>query len=178
MGDNSDSDNSDEWGMHELVIPSKCDATADDDEVVHGKNNNYEGEGEADDYWAVEASNTKEKKKDDESKTEQRRQQLDEGGTEGGEPMIIVDMTQINPDIHSKFDRNSVNNPEEASALRKIIENNYEEYSTSPAYLSEGTVIPCGTSVWRDALIELRNDRKGHYFIPIFCTKKKELERK
>jgi len=172
MGDNSDSD--DEWGMEELVIPSEDDATADDDEVVHGKNSNTNNEGEGDDYWAVEASsNTKEQKKD-ESKNEQPRQHLAGGGIENDKPMVIVDMTQINPDIHSKFDRNSVNNPIEASALRKKIENNYEEYSTSPEYLSEGTVIPCGSSVWRDALIELRNNRKGHYFIPIFCTKKKE----
>ena len=150
-----DSIDSDEWGAEELVIPTDgLKANADD-------NNSDNGPG--DDYWEVE----KTVQKDSETK------ESDQKSAEGGEPMIIVDITQMNPDIHSKFDRNSVNKPEEASALRKKIEKNYDEYAFSSDLLSEGTIIPCGTSVWRGALVRLRDDRPGHYFVPIFPPKAK-----
>ena len=84
-----------------------------------------------------------------------------------GEPMILVDLTQLTDDrIHSRFDRNSVNDPEAVSTWRKTIQ--YEEYSKKSDLLANGTVIPCGSSVWRAALVRLRDERKGHYFVPIF----------
>ena len=151
----SDSIDSDEWGAEELVIPPNgLNVNVDN-------NNNDDGPGDG--YWEVE----KTVKKDDETK------ECNQESSEGGEPMIIADITQMNPDIHSKFDRNSVNKPEEASVLRKKIEKNYNEYAFSSELLSEGTIIPCGTSVLRDALVRLRDDRPGHYFVPIFAPKTK-----
>ena len=174
-----DSDDSDGWGMEELVIPSANNNDADE---VDDDNNKKNDDGT--DYWAVDTTSTNNQDDDMDSNNKKEAQQKqnnagggsdndnDNGGGGGGEPMIIVDITQINSNIHSKFDRNSVNNPEEASKLRKKFECNYDEYATANAnaneLISNGTVIPCGSSVWKDALIQLRNDRPGHYFVPIF----------
>jgi hypothetical protein len=171
----SDSDDSDEWGMEELVIPTSSDVQQKGADEVDDNNKNDDGN----DYWAVEVISSSNNKVDDDDNDSnnknkaqlQQQQSNNNSGADdgGGEPMIIVDITQINPDIHSKFDRNSVNNPEEASTMRKKIECNYDEYAlSSNELISDGTVIPCGSSVWRDALIQLRNDRPGHYFVPIF----------
>ena len=178
----SDSDDSDGWGMEELVIPSaNNNDTADE---VDDDNNKKNDDGT--DYWAVDTTSTNNQNDDKDSNNENEAQQKqnnagggsnndNDNGDGSGEPMIIVDITQINSNIHSKFDRNSVNNPEEASKLRKKIECNYDEYATATAnaneLISNGTVIPCGSSVWKDALIQLRNDRPGHYFVPIFKKK-------
>lgn len=154
-----DSVDSDEWGVEELVIPP-------DGQKADVDNNGKDDENDlGDDYWEVEKP-VKPVQQDTESNEEQQ-------AAEGGEPMIIVDITHMDPNIHSKFDRNSVNQPEEASALRKKIEKNYKDYAFSNELLAEGTIVPCGTSVWRDALVRLRDDRPGHYFVPIFAPNTK-----
>uniref|UniRef100_A0A7S4APD1 Uncharacterized protein n=1 Tax=Pseudo-nitzschia australis TaxID=44445 RepID=A0A7S4APD1_9STRA len=164
-----DSDDSDEWGMEELVIPPKGEKFGVDknDNATQQKNDF------GDDFWKVEKSIDKEDPGNQGKQQDVGIETKEEEGDQGGEPMIIVDITQMNPDIHSKFDRNSVNQPEQASVLRKKIEQNYEKYAFSNEYLSEGTIIPCGTSVWRGALVRLRDDRPGHYFVPIFKPKTK-----
>jgi hypothetical protein len=141
--------NSDEWGMEELIIPSKTSETQD-----NPKNNDNNED------WGVAIQPQKIKPKQDLKPKE-----------EGG-PMIIIDITQLDENVHSKFDRNSVNHPEAASAWRKKIEANYDTYSKDGKLLENGTVIPCGSSVWRDALLRLRDERSGHYFSPIFPPQK------
>lgn len=86
-------------------------------------------------------------------------------------PLILVDFTQIDQDIHCRFDRHSVSDSVAASALRKRIEASFDVYAKDAALLSAGTVIPCGASVWKDALVRLREERPGHYFCPIFPPK-------
>mmetsp|Transcript_32264 Transcript_32264/g.39689 ORF Transcript_32264/g.39689 Transcript_32264/m.39689 type:complete len:156 (-) Transcript_32264:2095-2562(-) len=91
-----------------------------------------------------------------------------------GEPMIIVNLTLLsNGTIHSKFDRNSVNDPDGARELRLKIEANYKDYARNPELAMNKTVIPAATNVWRDALVVLRNENEGHYFSPIFPPKLK-----
>jgi hypothetical protein len=153
MADNG-SDSSDEWGMEELVIPPQG-AIHTTDEAANEKGD--------DEYWAVEKpAEPAPPPKEENTKN-----------TNPGEPMIIVDITQIDAKIHSKFDRNSVNDSAGASAMRKKIETVYEQYARDASLLADGTVVPCGSSVWRDALVCLRDERPGHYFAPIFPPKKK-----
>ena len=152
MADDSDSD-SDEWGMEELVFPPKPAPEETGAEPNDG----------GDDFWAAEPKEEPISTSNDEIALEKPK----------GEPMIIVDITQIDINIHSKFDRNSVNDSAAASAMRKKIESDYEKYSRNSKLVAEGTIIPCGSSVWRDALVRLRDERPGHYFAPIFPSKQK-----
>jgi len=90
-----------------------------------------------------------------------------------GEPMIIVDMTQLsNEKIHSKFDPNAVNDPAAVKTLRLQIESQFDTYSKDTLLLADRTVIPCGSSIWKEALVTLRKEKDGHYFCPIFPPKK------
>lgn len=93
------------------------------------------------------------------------------------EPIIIVDMTTLSqrlslPEVHCQFDPNSVNDVVAVKALRQQIESNYDMYSKHMDYISERIIIPCGSSVYRSALIELRQERPGYFFYPIFPPKK------
>jgi hypothetical protein len=163
---NNDSD-SDEWGMEELVIPSldqppkgPASELIGDDGTV-GNNNSDD-----DDDWAVRRTTIDKKEIHDTSSNDSEPL-----SSSHGEAMIIVDFTQLDPNIHSRFDRASVNDSEGASVLRKQIESEYSRYATDAELLADGTVIPCGSSVWRAALVQLRDDRQGHYFVPIFPPK-------
>lgn len=150
----SDSDSSDEWGAAELPdipVPTK----------IHNQVAEKE-DGDADDGWS--------------HKLEPKAKTPPENPVETGEPMILVDMTLLTqnkslPIIHSRFDRNSVNDMEAVKRLRKTIEADYDTYARGVEYAGEGIVIPCGTSVWKEALSRLRNERLGHYFCPIFPPK-------
>lgn len=149
-----ESDGSDEWGMEELVIPTKK-------EPPHSEDKTKEGD---EDFW-----NTQEAPK---AVVAAPSQATPKPPPAVSTPMIIVDLTQIDANIHSKFDKNSVNDATAASALRKSIESDYNNYAKgSHELLSDGTVIPCGSTVWRDALVRLREERPGHYFAPIFPPK-------
>ena len=109
------------------------------------------------------------KVQDDET-TAQHPKSSSNQGNEEGEPMIIVDMTILsNSAIHNKFDKMSVNDSKAASDLRRKIESKYDTYAKDALLLADHrAVIPCGTTVWRDALVYLRNETPGHYFAPIF----------
>jgi len=163
MPDDSDSD---EWGMEELVIPAKADHT---NAATTDENNGDDGDGDG--YWTAEKKEQKDSSSQEET-TATSKPKPPKPAEEEGYPMIIVDITQMDATIHSKFDRNSVNDATAASALRKKLESNYERYAKDSNLLADGTVLPCGSTVWRDALVRLRDDRPGHYFAPIFPPKK------
>jgi hypothetical protein len=157
MADGEESDGSDEWGMEELVIPT-TDAEAQEDEFDEARK-------EDEDYWKVEPTKA-------EPAIGASKEEVPTKAVKESEPMIIVDVTKMNSNIHSKYDKNSVNDSAAASALRKKIESEYGTYSKDASLLSDGTVIPCGSTVWREALVRLRDERPGHYFAPIFPPKK------
>lgn len=168
---NDDDSDSDEWGMEELIIPApnKQGESKKGDED-HGDSIVNENTGGDDEYWNVEPTTSSTTNQDESSKDDPEKSNTDD---DGGEPMIIVDITQIDPTIHSKYDRNSVNDPTAASAIRKKIEGEYTNYARNNIMISDGTVIPCGSSVWNVALARLRDERPGHYFAPIFPPKKR-----
>ena len=85
--------------------------------------------------------------------------------------MTILSQRLSLSEIHCRFDPNSVNDVVAVKVLRQQIENQYHVYSKNMDYISERVVIPCGSSVYRPALIELRQERPGHYFYPIFPPK-------
>ena len=169
MSDDSD-DSDDEWGDvgDDLDIDAKlAESMAKAANVTDDDGKNSKSADDDEDFWKVEPKKptSPTPAKPDTSKKEP--------GSDGGEPMIIVDITQLDSNIHSKFDRNSVNDVEGASKLRKSIESNYQKYKTDSNLIANGTIIPCGSSVYRDALKRLRDEKQGHYFVPIFPPKQK-----
>uniref|UniRef100_A0A7S4HN14 Uncharacterized protein n=1 Tax=Odontella aurita TaxID=265563 RepID=A0A7S4HN14_9STRA len=169
MAEESSSDS--EWAVDDIPLPqskritASCASVNDEDwePSEAGNENSHYG----DEFWDkadVESSSFDDKKVESKQST----------ASDGGEPMIIVDMTNLSHEqLHSRFDKNSVNDSAAASELRKAVEGKYEEYAKNADLLAQGTIIPCGTTVWRMALVKLREDRPGHYFSPIFPPKKK-----
>ena len=145
------SSSDDEWGAAELDIPDrskKANQTQEHDEAA--------ADDDDDDEWMsktpASSSHTSSDAKDD----------------GGGKPMLLIDLTRLDPNIHNKFDKNGVSDSAAASALRKKIESQYEQYSNDAKLLADGTIVPCSTSVWRGAIQRMRDERPGHYFAPIF----------
>ena len=84
-------------------------------------------------------------------------------------PLILVNFTKLsNGAIHNKFDPNACNDPEAKSALAKQVSADYERYAKDAALLASGDVRASGTSCWRAALAELRKERPGQFFAPVF----------
>eukprot|EP00588_Corethron_pennatum_P012950 CAMPEP_0194282738 /NCGR_PEP_ID=MMETSP0169-20130528/23753_1 /TAXON_ID=218684 /ORGANISM="Corethron pennatum, Strain L29A3" /LENGTH=154 /DNA_ID=CAMNT_0039028141 /DNA_START=15 /DNA_END=476 /DNA_ORIENTATION=+ len=72
-----------------------------------------------------------------------------DGGNADGDAMIIADFTNLSDGaIHNRHDKNSVNDSEGASTLRKKIEGAYDTYRVDSGLLAVGTIRPCGSSVW------------------------------
>ena len=153
----SDSDDSDDWATEDLPdLPVKASSSPDAPPKP------------TDDEGGWEQKLPHETPSDSESTS-----------ADPGEPMIIVDMTSLSaqepgsPEIHSRFDRNSVNDPASAKTLRLKIEGDYNRYAKHTDFISAGIVIPCGSSVWRPALERLRREKEGHYLLAIFPPKQK-----
>jgi hypothetical protein len=164
MSVHQDSSEEDEWALEELALPTRSGNTA-------GLDGNDDTQKVDDSYWEEEAQEKKPQMNLSlpGSSSVEESVEKEQGG---GEPMILVDMTALSEGaIHSKFDRNSVNDSVAASNLRRRIEEDYTAYAKNGTFVAEGTVIPCGTTVWREALIQLRDERAGHYFAPIFPPK-------
>lgn len=165
MSVDQDSSDEDEWGVEELPLPTRSG-------ITDGLDGNDDNDKVDDSYWEHEAQEKKSQMKSSlpEPSSAEEIVKKEDGG---GEPMILVDMTALSEGaIHSKFDRNSVNDSAAASNLRRKIEEDYAAYAKNGSFVADGTVIPCGTTVWREALIQLRDEREGHYFAPIFPPKR------
>ena len=84
-------------------------------------------------------------------------------------PLILVNFTALSGGkIHNKFDPNACNDPEAKSALAKQIIADYDRYASDAELIASGDVRASGTSCWRAALAELRKERPGQFFAPVF----------
>ena len=172
MASNDDSDDdSDDWGAEELDLSALN--VKDDDKEDKKPNDNDDD----DEYWDKAPSQPppQEEEKQTKNNTQKTTTTTSKSKTnDDSHPMIIIDMTEISDGkIHNKHDRNSVNDSEAVSKLRKQIESKYETYAKDSSLLSSSVVIPCSSNVYRDALLRLRDEKPGHYFAPIFPPKKK-----
>jgi len=148
----SSSYDDDEWGAAELDIPDRSkegNQTQEHDDAAAAADDD-------DDEWMSKTPASSNKSSDAPE------------GDGGGKPMILIDLTRLNPKIHNKFDKDGVSDSAAASDLRKKIESQYEQYSNDAKLLADGTIVPCSTSVWRGAIQRMRDERPGHYFAPIF----------
>lgn len=154
----SESDDSDNWAMEELCVP--VEKTSSQSHVLNS-NAAADQNDDADEGWESKLQSTQ---------NERDVQQADEAAaTNESISLIIVDMTVLSGDvIHSKFDANAVNDPAAVKQLRLKLETEYDAYAKNTAYLANGTVVQCGSSVWRPALSRLRQEHPGHYFCAIF----------
>ena len=84
-------------------------------------------------------------------------------------PLILVNFTALSGGkIHNKFDPNACNDPEAKSALAKQISADYARYASDASLIASGDVRASGSSCWRAALAELRKERPGQFFAPVF----------
>lgn len=142
-------DDSDDWATEELDLSKPVEKPADEDD-------DYENDKDEEDWDMAPLPAATPKKETDDTKCARKE----------GSMMILVDLTHLNPDIHSRFDKQGVSDAQAASVLRKSLD--YATYSKHMELIAEGTVIPCGSSVWKEALSRLRDERPGHYVCPIF----------
>lgn len=174
---NENSDNSDEWDREDIpdfpTISSKI-AQIKQDDTVHDDIDD-------DDTWEAKLQSSSNASASLTSTTRKYGNQSVTKATSNddvvhdgvGESMIIVNMTMLsNGTIHSKFDIHSVNDPTAVKLLRATIEQSFTNYAKNLVYIQNKTIIPCGTSIWKDALAKLRKDnRNGDYYCPIFPPK-------
>lgn len=157
---------SDDWGTEELDL-SRWDGNSNDKCKVLGEEKSYGSlpatlpavdDDDDNEEWMTPLPKA--------SETSKAESQIPRDLSDNSFHMILVDLTRLDPNIHSRFDRNSVNDPVAVSSWRQKLE--YAQYSQDSTLLSDGTVIPCGSSVWREALSRLRQERPGHYLCPVF----------
>ena len=84
------------------------------------------------------------------------------------EPLILVDITALDPDVHNRHDKNAVNDVDKASTWRRTIEREYQKYSNDVGMIAAGTVRGCARGVYLAALQQLRDEVPGHYWVAVF----------
>jgi hypothetical protein len=180
---NSSEQQEDDWEAEEELPPLPNDELGSTNEMLERRIYQADDDEQEDDWAGIQEDNsaaadssywedsnlTMTQKVQDDETTQHSTSSSNQGQGNEGEPMVIVDMSILsNSAIHNKFDKMSVNDSKAASDLRRKIESKYDTYAKDALLLTDRAVIPCGTTVWRDALVYLRNETPGHYFAPMF----------
>eukprot|EP00873_Tetraselmis_striata_P019717 jgi/Tetstr1/439981/TSEL_003047.t1 len=84
-------------------------------------------------------------------------------------PLLLVDLTALSDGaLHNRFDKAGCNDADLKRQWIRKIEADYAKFELDTALISSGVVRSCGSSVWRDALVELRDAHPGHFWAPVF----------
>jgi hypothetical protein len=88
---------------------------------------------------------------------------------ENSKPMMLVDFTLLSGGtVHNKFDKNAVNDIDLKKKFTQEITRTITDEVKKAELVGSGVLHPCSTSVWKEALVTLRDANPGHYFGPIF----------
>jgi hypothetical protein len=83
-------------------------------------------------------------------------------------PVLIVDLTSLDPEVHNRADKHAVSDVAKASALRRKIEASYDTYANDASMKDAGTVRGSTRGKYTSELSELRDAHPGHYFCAAF----------
>ena len=81
-------------------------------------------------------------------------------------PVLLVDLTAIDPGVHNRADKHAVNDPSAASAMRRRIESEYAAFAAEHA--SDGVAVATTRGAHLAKLRSLRDETPGHYWVACF----------
>jgi len=81
-------------------------------------------------------------------------------------PVLLVDLTAIDPGVHNRADKHAVNDPSAASAMRRRIESEYAAFAAEHA--SDGVAVATTRGAHLAKLRSLRDEMPGHYWVACF----------
>jgi hypothetical protein len=81
-------------------------------------------------------------------------------------PVLLVDLTAIDPGVHNRADKHAVNDPSAASAMRRRIESEYAAFAAEHA--SDGVAVATTRGAHLAKLRSLRDETPGHYWVAGF----------
>ena len=83
-------------------------------------------------------------------------------------PVLLVNLTALDPEVHNRADKHAVSDVARASALRKKIEAAYDTYAGDAAMKVAGTVRASTRGTYLATLRSLRDEEAGAYFCACF----------
>ena len=84
------------------------------------------------------------------------------------EPVVLVDITALDPTVHNRHDKNAVNDVDKASTWRRTVQAAHEKYSADEDLIATGTVRGSTRGAYLAALQRLRDEVPGHYWVAVF----------
>ena len=160
-------DDSDEWGKEEVIVPQESSSSSDDAPFAHfavceETSLQHSAADHPDDDWLVPTSTrTPPCHKAPKHKSNHPNDHNVDDDDDDDRPILLVNLTRLDATL-DPHDTDAV------SAWRKRITTNHAEYAKNATWLADRTVIPCGKSVWRDALMKVRREGPSNVWSPIF----------